>query len=135
MGNILSTSGNCARWLKDDRSDRCEHVDTDPTLAYAVFCEDDSFGIVMRNIVCEPCHAAVEAKPAWPGCEYCTEHRTNSEVSQWKYYDFYEGQGDLPVYVCHDCREHNEKFKAMVARDRRQGIEEDIHLGLRCPNC
>lgn len=135
MGNILSTSGDCARWLKDDRSDRCEHVVSGQNKAFTVLCEDDSFGIVGRNVVCKACHDALENQEAWPGCEFCTEHRTNSEVSQWLYHDFYAAQGDEPCHVCHDCRQNNEKFKAMVARDHRQGIEEEIHLNLRCGNC
>lgn len=135
MANLLSTSSDCRRWLADDRSDRCEHVEADHNTAYIVYCEDDSFGPLVRNVVCKSCYDKDQAKPAWPGCQFCDEHRTNAEVSQWKWHDFYAPQGDEPYYVCDTCRNENEKFRTMVERDRRQGHEEEIHLGLRCGTC
>lgn len=104
MANILSTRFNVATWLKDDRADRCDHVQAG-TEGYAVFCEDDSFGPVDRYVVCKPCYDESQEELHYEPCNDCKEQKKVKEIHAWKWYDFYGPQGDEPLYICTACWE------------------------------
>ena len=124
MANVLSTRFDVATWLGDDRSDRCDHVQAG-TEGYAVFCEDDTFGPVMRNVVCKPCYDEAQEELHYEPCYDCKERKKHKEILQWKWYDYYAPQGDEPLYICTACW-MLPKHEARMAADRE---EEDDEMG------
>lgn len=126
--NWLGETSDLKRWLKDDCSDRCEHVDSDPDTAYSVFTEDDSFGPVVRYIVCQPCYVKTkqEENDEKHVCNDCKQSVRRAEGIMWKWYDFYEAQGDEPLFVCLKCTELP-RHKDRVARDREADEKETAY--------
>jgi len=97
---------DAAAWLKDERTDRCEHVQADPSLAYVVHKEADSFGPVDVYVCCQPCDEArerVREEVEKRHCADCGAEKKLSETREWRWYDFYAAQGDEPVIVCVPC--------------------------------
>ena len=95
------------RWaLADDRSDLCEHVEVNRTQAYAVLCEDDCSGLVVRYVVCVSCYAAHEQEEGSRIRRCCDCHKDvqQKEGGEWRWYDFYAAQGDEPMFLCDVCR-------------------------------
>lgn len=127
--NWLGETSDLKRWLKDDCSERCEHVDSDPGTAYSVFTEDDSFGPVLRYIVCRPCYekAKQEKNDEKHVCHDCGKSVRWAEGNTWKWYDFYAEQGDQPMFLCFACYDAP-KHQDRMARDREEERKElDYH--------
>ena len=111
--------------LAFDTTDMCEHVEADQSLAYALHCEDDSFGPVGRTVLCEPCdrlHRAEEAAQAVT-CNDCRKTKRRDETHPWRWYDFYAPQGDEPLIICHECW-GLPRHIARRERDRQEAQEE-----------
>lgn len=102
----------------DDRWDMCEHLKAGD-IAAVVFCEDDSFGPVLRNACCKKCADEIKKKQD-EELEFCHDCKTNKpgkEVNEWQWYDFYALQGDQPLHICDECWE-KPTHKNRMARDQ-----------------
>ncbi len=113
-------------WLKHSGGDRCEHVEQNSALAFAVLCEDDSFGPVLRNVVCEACFADVEEaeKHRRCICQDCRKSVPKAETREWRWFDFYAAQGDEPLVLCLGCWEAPKHLERM-AEDRNSERSEN----------
>jgi len=127
-----SSPSEVSRWLADDRSDRCDHVEESPQLAYAVLCEDDSFGPVNRYVVCEQCYRDCldEEDAREVVCRDCKKVLPMGECFEWKWYDFYAPQGDEPLIICLEC-EKLPRHKQRVAEDNKAYNEEMAYYDSR----
>lgn len=117
--------------VSDDRTDRCEHVETDSKLAYIVLAEDDSFGPVLRNVVCKACYDAhtAEEDAELHTCEDCKCTVPRALGVFWRWYDFYAPQGDEPLFVCDKCLtapKHIERRRKDAAEAR---AEDELYRG------
>jgi hypothetical protein len=104
MYNTNSTSfrtQEVSRWLEDDRSDLCQHVRADQMVAYAVLKEDDSFGPVVRMVVCKDCYEA-----AWK----IESLRGNEDDPALASHEAYEGKHALYHGTEEDCKEYAKYF-------------------------
>lgn len=121
-----STRFDVDRWLNDDRADRCEHVMNGTRLAYAVLCEDDSFGPLVRDVVCEACYDASreEEGSVIVVCHDCKERKPMRECFEWRWYDFYAPQGDEPYIICEEC----ETKPAHLERVRRDNDQYNAEM-------
>lgn len=126
MENWMGVSPDIKRWLQDGRSDKCEHVDANPSVAYAVQTEDDSFGPVGRYIICKACYDDSKAAEGNRTviCHDCKQPKLAMNTINWKWYDFYDEQGDEPIIVCNDCMK-GPAHKQRVQEDRRDRERED----------
>lgn len=121
------------RALDDERSDLCEHVQqvfpaqdghetrVGPIMrdkAYGILKEDDSFGPVVRYVVCKACweKAKQEQEEQKVHCNDCGQEKMAKDTISWKWYDFYAPQGDEPLTICTDC---------MVLPKHKQRVEKD----------
>jgi hypothetical protein len=120
------------RFLAMEESDRCEHVQANPTLAYGVFVEHSDMGIHDARVVCQPCLEQAEEAQA-NGTEWCIDCKTSKparECLRWREWDFNPSEGGEDLYVCQACRALP-KHKARVERDERdrQRFELDMEEG------
>jgi len=135
--NSLSTkrdSRSIKACLADNRSDFCEHVEESKETAYAVFCEDDSFGPVGRRVVCKDCHdRAIGADNcSLVRCQDCCKDVTKSDTREWRWYDFYAAQGDEPRVICNECwkapkhvarmDDDDDSYDEEMGRNKRVGV-------------
>ena len=71
-------AAECKHWLNSPSGESCEHLkvpaDKRPE-PYAVFCEDDTFGTVLRNVVCEPCYDKELDREHWEPCVDCKKRK------------------------------------------------------------
>lgn len=114
------------RWLADDRSDRCEHVAVNPSVAYGLYLEDDSFGPVDRRVMCKACYdnALAEHNAELETCHDCRKRLPRNDMNHWCAYDHYPAQGDEPLPICDECWEAP-KHKARIRRDDAARARED----------
>jgi len=105
--NWNSESSDARRWASDERSDLCEHVERDRSLAFRVLCEDDSFGPVARFVACKQCYdeSREEARKVHHICDDCGASVAREGGIMWKWFDFYAPQGDEPLFICLTCEE------------------------------
>lgn len=103
----------------------CEHAEADASTVAYVHYEKDSFGPVSSYACCEACSkkADDEENSETYVCVDCKETKPQRDGIQWKWYDFYAAQGDVPLFVC-DCCRPKEAHQARVARDQRDYDEE-----------
>lgn len=103
----------------------CEHAEADASTVAYVRCEKDSFGIVGSYACCEECDkkADEEEDNEEHVCADCKETKPLKDGFMWKWYDFYEAQGDEALFVCNCCRP-KETHRQRVARDRAAHEEE-----------
>jgi hypothetical protein len=121
---------NVARLLDSGHGEACEHVEVDRSLAVVVLKEDDSFGPVVRRVVCTQCletHERYEAAQTVV-CHDCGAHKPAGECREWRCYDFYAPQGDEPLIVCKACWDLP-AHKQRRADDRQDRLEEDVRYG------
>ena len=106
MANVMSVKFGQEAILRALGTDgECEHVEHDCTTAYAVFCEDDSFGPVGRYVVCKDCYLKEkqEEDERIDYCQDCGKALPQKELRVWRWYDFYAAQGDEPLVICDEC--------------------------------
>lgn len=100
-----SSAASVQLGLKDERNDRCSHVEKDPTTAVVFRREMDSFGTVSGIILCTACESA--AQEAEDGeivkCRDCGANHRRENTHEWRWYDFYAPQGDEPKIICKAC--------------------------------
>lgn len=106
--------------LTDDLADRCPHVEADPSLAVRTLGEQDSFGPVHRYVVCAACSAQAHAQRMEEKytCEDCGKAFPLKDGIRWRWYDFYEAQGDEALPICNACRvlpKHRDRMKRDAA--------------------
>ncbi len=106
--------------LNDDRYDMCEHLKMG-MVAPVVYCEDDTFGPVMRYAVCQACYDASQEEECQ--CENCGRMVKTRQLRQWRPYDFYAPQGDVPLELCDICWDEPEHAQR-IAENRRRAREE-----------
>lgn len=117
------------RWLDDDRSDVCEHVENGTAKAVAVLCEDDSFGPVGRYVVCAECETRADAQEQEQQhpCIDCKGFKPLSQGDMWRGWDHYPPQGDEELFICQPCWQMDKHKKRMDEdkRDRQRNCGED----------
>lgn len=127
MANVLSTSYSITKgMLNHPLAEHCEHILGAKAQAYACFCEDDSFGPLVRYFVCQPCHdkAIEEHHQQKTCCNDCKQMVLNSKMRQWRWYDFYAAQGDEPLDICDDCWT-GEKHQKRMKQDKLDAQDEE----------
>ena len=119
----ISESAAAAR--DNSKDDLCEHVEADKTVARYWVAENDSFGIVGRCVMCTECWQKMKEAEAKEMCycQDCKQEKPRSEVSEWRWYDFYAAQGDEPRMVCKACWVLPAHQRRM-AQDKRDRDEE-----------
>lgn len=129
---MANTSGFTATTNFSDEvmrgADFCNHV-SHKKLAKAVgfFYERDSFGYVFAEIVCQRCRdkGMQEIAESIEVCADCGQEHPRKNTRQWRWYDFYEPQGDEPRIVCNGCWE----LPAHQDRMRRDKEDRDFEFG------
>lgn len=109
-----------------DEYDMCEHVESDNSLANWIFCEDDAFGPVMRNVVCKECKEET-FKAIAESTDYCHDCGDEVKVKDllfWRCYQFSESEGDEELPICVSCQT-NSKHQERVKHKQRL-IQQDI---------
>lgn len=111
-------------WTHDPQGEPCEHVAAGEE-GVALLKEDDSFGPVLRVVVCCACLDEADRAEAErvDTCDDCHALKPMSEIQEWRWYDFYAPQGDEPLLICDACRELP-KHQERVRRDRAEREEE-----------
>lgn len=96
----------------------CEHVEQDINLAYVLHSEKDSFGPVGTHLVCKACDDQAEEEEGNEErvCCDCKQTVKRKDGGEWRWYDFYAPQGDVPLFICNPCRSLP-KHLQRVARD------------------
>lgn len=111
------------------RDSACPHCENNPKNIYAIFKESDSFGPVSEYAMCKDCYSVEKEKiqESEVGCEDCKQMKKRSEVTPWKWYDFYAPQGDEPHNVCKDCwtKPLHQHRMAQDREDRDQELGQD----------
>lgn len=117
--NWIGRSSDVARWIDDERSDLCDHVEADRTLAKTVITEDDTFGPVIRFVCCAFCaeNEITERDKELHVCEDCNKSLPRIQGEFWRWYDFYAPQGDEPLFICLTCK-NLPTHRNRVTRDR-----------------
>lgn len=112
-------------WLNALESDLCEHVQADRSLAFALLKEDDSFGPVVRAVVCKDCDARHQDDDddRLRTCQDCHTAVRAVAGREWRCYDFYAPQGDEPTFLCTACWKAP-KHQGRMAQDRADEAEE-----------
>jgi len=113
-------------WLGDDRSDLCEHVTADSSCAHGLYSEDDSFGPLIRSVMCKQCYEAAiqERDSELTRCHDCGKDLPLRDVFPWRWYDFYAAQGDEPLHICNSCWD-KPKHVARMRKDDEARARED----------
>lgn len=90
--------------IQDERWDTCEHLQIGDKSS-VVFCEDDSFGPVLRNALCEECgEKALQAhNERLEQCHECSKEVPIKDIQTFKPYDFHAPSGDEPTLLCKEC--------------------------------
>lgn len=89
-------------------ADFCGHVSRKKlNKGVGFFYERDSFGYVFAEIVCEGCRdkGMKEIAESIEVCADCGQEHPRKNTRQWRWYDFYEPQGDEPRIICNGCWE------------------------------
>lgn len=101
-------------------ADFCNHVSRKKlNKGVGFFYERDSFGYVFAEIVCEGCRdkGMREIAESIEVCADCGQEHPRKNTRQWRWYDFYEPQGDEPRIICNGCWELPKHVERM-ARDK-----------------
>lgn len=108
-----------------DEDGGCEHVEADVNMAYAIRRERDSFGPVASYLVCEACDKKADEEEGQVEhvCADCKQTHLAKDGIAWRWYDFYEAQGDVPTHICNACKVLP-KHKLRVANDQRDHDQE-----------
>lgn len=122
-----------------DEDGGCEHVEVDVNMAYAIRRERDSFGTVGSYLVCEACDDKADEEEGQEEhvCVDCKQTHLAKDGIAWRWYDFYEAQGDVPTRICNACKVLP-KHKLRVANDQAEHDREfgqpddDIYAGGAC---
>lgn len=107
-------------------TDFCDHVTAeDLSKGVGYFYERDSFGLVFSEICCQECKDKAKAKEAEVivQCGDCKQSFPRKLTTEWRWYDFYAAQGDIPSIVCNTCWTA-ETHQQRMARDARDYNEE-----------
>lgn len=98
--------------------DMCEHVEADHSKAAYWGAENDSFGLVGKYVYCAECWAKEQEREGEEEvfCNDCRQTKLKKDTFEWKWYDFYRPQGDVPLCICNECKD-KEKHKQRVAND------------------
>lgn len=126
MANVISTSVITAALLAHECTEFCDHVQVNKSLAYVSLNEDDGFGPLSRYVVCKPCYEKAQQEYAEQStyCDDCKQYKKNSQMRQWRWFDFYAAQGDEPVDICKECWELPKHEKRM-SNDRAERQADD----------
>lgn len=125
--NILSSSvlkGEIDFWKARAETEFCKHVESGSP-PYGLFKEDDSFGPLVRYIVCFQCYNE-EAERRLSEQHCCADCRQKVPLRGgilWRWYDFYAEQGDEAVFVCNACQlmpKHQARLADDAMRARRE---------------
>lgn len=103
-----------------ERADRCDHSMVDQALGVKFTRESDSFGTLDICIMCVECFEEAKVQDRLNHCYYCGEMK---QTDQWRPYDFYAAQGDVPLEVCDNCWDEPQHQQRMD-RDHRNYQEE-----------
>lgn len=110
--------------------DYCEHVEGDHSKLKVISKEHDSMGSESYG-VCQECWDAIqkERDEEEGTCHDCKQVFKMKELKEWRWYDFYEPQGDEPLLLCESCLS-SETHQHRVAKDKSDyelevGREED----------
>lgn len=110
----------------EDGSDLCEHVEADNSLANWIFCEDDAFGPVIRNVVCKECkeetlkEMAEEEECCWD----CRDTFKMKDLKEWRGYYFNRNEGDEPLLICKTCLELPTHQRRIKKKEEDRAFEE-----------
>lgn len=107
----------------EDRA--CSHVEEDFTKCIGLYRESDSFGTVGEYCVCKECKDKVtnETGEEKVGCYDCKLIFKRKDTSEWRWYDFYEAQGDVPLIICNECWD-KAKHQNRLRKDAADEAEE-----------
>jgi len=127
---VFNTRTICA-YLGDDRTERGDHVDQDPSTAFVLEGEQDSFGPVSRYVSCEQCYrdSQEERRKELVRCDDCKLAIPSENVRTWKWYDFYAPQGDEPYHICESCWDAPAHVARMKKDDEERACEEEYYDG------
>lgn len=104
----------------------CSHVTDKSEKLYAISYENDSFGRE-GYCMCKNCWDSAEEKEGENDvvCNDC--HRTikAKDSIEWKWYDFYAPQGDIPLIICKDCEKKEKHIKRKESDDYYRNLEND----------
>ena len=105
--------------LASGMADMCPHVAKDKSLAYNATQESDSFGPGDIWIECKECSdkRQQEKDNRTRVCNDCKKKVRQADGREWRWYDFYEAQGDEPLFICNECA-GAPKHKQRVRQDR-----------------
>lgn len=116
-------------------ADFCKHVSLKKIdKGVGFFYERDSFGYVFVEIVCAACRdkGQQEIAESLTLCADCGLSHPRKNTRQWRWYDFYEPQGDEPRIICNGCWELPKHVQRM-ANDKADyehefGHQDDSYL-------
>lgn len=99
--------------------DRCEHLQ-DGDHSHTATEERDSFGGDGYYHMCEACANKLQEEEdnRTVVCKDCKSVVLSKDTITWKWYDFYEAQGDIALVICKSCA-NGAKHQERVDRDRR----------------
>lgn len=108
-----------------DQDGGCQHVENDPSLATHVSRENDSFGIVSQYVCCQACFEELKQEEGRKvvTCNDCHGVFEAKDTKQWRWYDFYAAQGDIPLTVCNTCWD-KDRHQNRMAKDHQDYIDE-----------
>lgn len=108
-----------------DQDGGCDHAQANISVAAWYLCERDSFGIVGSNVACDCCKKQYEEEEGneLHTCKDCKQEKPLKDGILWKWYDFYEAQGDVAPFICNCCKKLPTHL-ARVEADRRAYDEE-----------
>lgn len=109
------------KWANSEDSDKCSHVEADPSVAHTVHTEDDSFGPLVRHVVCKTCHEAI-MESAEDECTDCNGTFKLTDLTEWNVWDDDAGVTHEHL-LCEECK-NAPKHQARVARIQAQ-VEAD----------
>ena len=119
--NWFNTYGPQAarRMVDKGLADPCEHVERGEAEPVILHTESDSFGTVGGYAPCRSCEDKRREEEANETvvCRDCKEQKKRKETFQWKWYDFYAPQGDVPLTICFECRD-KPTHKRRVQQDK-----------------
>lgn len=108
--------------------DMCEHVESDQRKAHWMFCEDDTFGPLIRKVVCKACkeETFTAINEALEICDYCHEEVPANQMEVHRPFPFDVGAGDEPINVCPNCVNNPEHLEWLAENKRlRREAEEE----------
>lgn len=127
MSNYFKSRGAKASDIADGMNDTCGCVADEPSLAFLLTEELDSFGKIGGFIECRTC-AACRQEEELRETHTCADCKSPFTVGEggylWRWYDFYPAQGDEALPICALCR-NLPRHVARKEQDRKERDWED----------